>query len=95
MTERIQLNQGEYSYLCKVSFLPNRLRQLFFLCEREENAYKLNITEDQADEIRDLCGEQLQLVGFDEKYDPTSEGEMLENWYTEFLMQYFSRGRKK
>ncbi len=70
MTERTQLNQNEYSYLCKGSFLPDRLRQVFFLTEREENVCQLNITEDQADEIRDLCGQQLQLVGFDEKYDP-------------------------
>ena len=62
MSERIQLSQAEYTYLCKASFLPDRLRQLFFLTEREENAYKFNISEDQADEIRDLCGEHLQLV---------------------------------
>lgn len=86
MTERIQLNQDEYSYLCKASFLPDGLRQLFFLTEREENAYKLNITEDQADEIRDLCGEQLQLVGFDEKYDPTSEGKLLEDLVDKFYI---------
>jgi len=67
MSIAIKLNQDEYNYLCKASFLPDRLRQLFFLTEREENAYMLNISEDQADEIRDLCGEQLQLVGFDEK----------------------------
>ncbi len=82
----IKLNQDEYSYLCKAPFLPDRLRQLFFLTEREENAYMLNITEDQADEIRDLCGEQLQLVGFDEKYDPTPEGEMLENLVDKFYI---------
>jgi hypothetical protein len=82
----IKLNQAEYSYLCKASFLPDRLRQLFFLTKREENAYKLNITEDQADEIRDLCGEQLQLVGFDEKYDLTPEGEMLENLVDKFYI---------
>lgn len=44
----------------------------------------LNISEDQADEIRDLCGEQLQLVGFDEKYDLTLEGKLLEDLVDKF-----------
>lgn len=88
MTERIQLNQAEYSYLCKASFLPDRLRQLFFLAEREEeNAYKLNISEDQADEIRDLCGEQLQLIGFDENYGLTPEGKILEDLVDKFHLE--------
>lgn len=87
MSIAIKLNQDEYSYLCKASFLPDRLRQLFFLTERrEENAYMLNISEDQADEIRDLCGEQLQLVGFDEKYDPTPEGKLLEDLVDKFYI---------
>ena len=86
MSIAIKLNQNEYSYLCKASFLPDRLRQLFFLTEREENAYLLNISEDQADEIRDLCGEQLQLVGFDEKYDPTPEGKLLEDLVDKFYI---------
>ena len=86
MTAPIQLNHKEYNYLCKAPFLPDRLRQLFFLTEREENAYMLNISEDQADEIRDLCGEQLQLVGFDEKYDPTPEGKLLEDLVDKFYI---------
>lgn len=56
MSERVQLSQKEYNSLCKAGFLPDRLRQLFFLTEREENAYVVNISEDQANEIRDLCG---------------------------------------
>ncbi|MEX0961247.1 MAG: hypothetical protein WDZ28_00100 [Simkaniaceae bacterium] len=86
MSIAIKLNQAEYSYLCKASFLPDRLRQLFFLTERAENAYLLNISEDQADEIRDLCGEQLQVVGFDEKYEPTPEGEILEDLVDKFYI---------
>lgn len=87
MSIAIKLNQAEYTYLSKASFLPDRLRQLFFLAEREEeNDYKLNISDDQADEIRDLCGEQLQLVGFDEKYDLTPEGELLEDLVDKFYI---------
>ena len=49
-----------------------------------ENAYKLDVSEDLADEIRDLCGEQLHLVGFDEKYAATPEGKLLEDLVDKF-----------
>jgi hypothetical protein len=28
--------------------------------------------------LRDLCGERLQIYGFDENYNPTEEGKILE-----------------
>ena len=86
MSIAIKLNQTEYSYLCKANFLPDRLRQLFFLTEKKENDYVVNISEGQADEIRDLCGDQLQLVGFDEKYAPTPEGKILEDLVDKFYI---------
>jgi len=86
MSVAIKLNQKEYSYLCKASFLPDSLRQFFFLTERKEDSYLINISEDEADEIRDLCGEQLQLVGFDEKYEPTPEGKILEDLVDKFYV---------
>ena len=36
------------------------------------------ITEDQADELRDCCTDKLDEVGFDEKYEPTEDGKKLE-----------------
>lgn len=86
MSVAIKLNQDEYRYLCKALFLPDKLRQLFFLAERNNNSYLFNISEDQADEIRDLCGEQLQLVGFDDKYEPTPEGKILEDLVDKFYI---------
>jgi len=29
---------------------------------------------DEYDHLRDLCGEKLQVSGFDENYNPTQEG---------------------
>ena len=86
MSIAIKLNEDEYKYLCEALFLPDKLRQLFFLIERKENTYLLNIAEDEADEIRDLCGEHLQLVGFDEKYEPTAEGKILEDLVDKFYI---------
>ena len=40
--------------------------------------YTLILQEDDADLIRDLCGKNLQLYGFDKKYQPTKEGRLLE-----------------
>ena len=40
--------------------------------------YEVDISSDIADEIRDLCAEQLQRVGFDKEYELTSKGRELE-----------------
>lgn len=75
----IELNKNEYEYLSHASFLNEKFKDLFLLTEKHEDRYLMEISENQADEIRDLCGEQLQIVGFDEKYELTSEGQILES----------------
>ncbi len=75
----IKLIVSEYKYLEHASFLPNSCKDILVLSTRHEDTYSLKISEEQADEIRDLCGEQLQVVGFDEKYELTSEGKILES----------------
>jgi hypothetical protein len=39
---------------------------------------KIEISDDLADSLRDLCSERLDEHGFDENYDPTPEGKKLE-----------------
>jgi hypothetical protein len=87
MPIEIELNQNEFAYLCKASFLPDRFRKLFFSSVRKKKSFLLNISEEQADEIRDLCGDQLQLVGFDERYEPTTEGLILESLMDKFYVE--------
>lgn len=36
------------------------------------------ISEDDADELRNLCADKLDLSGFDEEYEPTESGKKLE-----------------
>ncbi|MBW1617021.1 MAG: hypothetical protein JRJ49_10960 [Deltaproteobacteria bacterium] len=43
-----------------------------------KNKLCLSINNDQADKIRNICAEYLQLIGFDENYAPTEEGKILE-----------------
>jgi len=45
---------------------------------RSDKDYLVDLSDDDADAIRDACGEHLQRVGFDADYGPTREGRMLE-----------------
>ena len=38
----------------------------------------LSLSDDDADELRDRCGDRLQTQGFDEDYSTTEEGRILE-----------------
>ena len=76
---KIELNKEEYTYLCHASFLEDNYRKSLFSSQQDNDKFSLTISEDDAGEIRDLCGEQLQIVGFDRHYELTSEGEILES----------------
>lgn len=75
---KIKLSKNEFSYLSQASFVPKRIHSLLFSHNQTENGCLINISEEQADEIRDLCGERLQVAGFDKNYKLTPEGELLE-----------------
>ena len=83
---KIELNKDEYTYLCHESFLEDKYKKLLFSSHQHDGKYLLKISEDQADEIRDLCGEQLQIVGFDRNYELTSEDEILESLVDKFFV---------
>ena len=83
---KIELNKDEYNYLCHASFLEDKYRKLLFSSHQHDNKYSLKILEDQADELRDLCGEQLQIAGFDKNYELTSEDEILESLVDKFFV---------
>jgi hypothetical protein len=40
--------------------------------------WHVDIDDDIVDEIRDMCSGRLQLIGFDENYGLTRDGEILE-----------------
>ena len=82
----IELNETEYDFLCKAAFLEDKYRKLLFSSQQQDDKYTIKISEDQADEIRDLCGEQLQITGFDEKYELTPEGKILESLVDKFFI---------
>ena len=83
---QIGLNSKEYDYLCRAPFLKDQYRNLFVLEKKINGVYILKIPEDQADAIRDLCGEQLQIAGFNETYEFTPEGQILESLIDKFFI---------
>ena len=83
---KIELNKPEYTYLCHAMFIQERHREVLFSAQQINDIHLIIISEDQANEIRDSCGEQLQIAGFDEKYELTSEGEILESLIDKFFI---------
>ena len=83
---KIELNKEEYTYLCHASFLEDNYRKSLFSSQQDNDKFSLTISEDDAGEIRDLCGEQLQIVGFDRNYELTSEDEILESLVDKFFV---------
>ncbi len=45
------------------------------------------LSAEEADDLRDACGEQLQRVGFDQDYSPTKEGKLLEALIDKLLVR--------
>ncbi len=82
---QIKLNKNEFDFLREGSFIPNTLSALFHTAKHQEGMYLIEITKRQADEIRDLCGHQLQYIGFDKEYELTPEGEILESLIDKFF----------
>ena len=82
----IKLSNDEYACLCQAPFFSKKIHDLFSSDLQQMDVYCLKISEEQADEIRDSCGEQLQLVGFDREYKLTPEGEILESLIDKFFV---------
>jgi hypothetical protein len=83
---KIKLSKPEYTYLCQAAFIQKRHRESLFSAQQISDDHLISVSEDQANEIRDLCGEQLQIAGFDEKYELTPEGEILESLIDKFFI---------
>ena len=82
----LKLNKSEYDYLCRATFLGDHHKTLLLSARNHGNdRYLVEISKDLADEIRDACGGQLQAVGFDENYELTTEGAILESLVDKFF----------
>ncbi len=71
----IILTLQEIQFMLTVLALTVDLRERLETLVSVENK---TISDDIADELRDLCTERLDTHGFDENYIPTEEGKKLE-----------------
>lgn len=65
------MKTADARFLLDVLDLPDALRHRL-------EADHVELSDDDADELRDLCGERLQSHGFGPSYAPTEEGRRLE-----------------
>ncbi len=70
----IRLSCEETDFLLKVLELPQSLLENLEQIQNEGGS----LGDDDADALRDLCGERLQTHGFGPDYRPTEEGKKLE-----------------
>jgi hypothetical protein len=82
---QIDLDKDEYNYICNASFITGDYKRVISSGRKCDDKFLLDLSEDQADELRDLCSEHLLLVGLDEQYNPTSEGKILESLIDKFF----------
>ena len=82
----IELTDDEQQILVTSVPLPEKLRNVADSARRSGHKWLLNISEEDADEIRDLCGDRLVEVGFDERYEPNKAGLLLEGLVDKFFI---------
>ncbi len=69
----IRLNRDDVLFMLMTLQLTPYLRQVL-----QSIAKGGDISDDQADELRDYCTHRLDEIGFDENYELTEEGAKLE-----------------
>ena len=70
----IFLSRTEIEYMLMMLELTPALRHVL----EELVASGGKIDDDQADELRDLCNDKLDICGYDENYDLNEDGKKLE-----------------
>lgn len=82
---RVDLAQSEVDYLNTAGLLPSALlERLKDIRWRSSVAGILEVSAATAEEFREAITEQLAKVGFDDAYEPTAEGRLLESLIDRF-----------
>jgi hypothetical protein len=89
MTEnriKIRLSSQEAGYLAGATYLDHHQVEAIRLGQvSEQGSVTLMLPAALAEEFRDAFTEQLAHVGFDENYDTTPEGQLLEGLIDRFM----------
>jgi hypothetical protein len=81
----VELSQKEHEMLATTVQMPDALREVIRSARQAGRKWHLELSEDDADDIRDLCGDTLQQIGFDEHYEPNKAGWILEGLVDKFF----------
>ena len=84
---KTKLSKEEFELLSSGGLPDKLLEKVLQASPQGRGFYILEVSDDEADEIRDYCGEQLLKRGFDENYDPTKAGRLLESLIDKFYVQ--------
>lgn len=92
----VVLSHDETDYLLSAGFLPLALRQRLQskVNRRLDDTATFELSAATAEEVREALTEQLAKVGFDEAYEPTDEGSLLEELIDRFLGPQSEAGRE-
>lgn len=83
---KILLNKDEFNYVIKSKLIPVGVLKLIKESKKEsKDKIICQISEDDADMIRDLFLDELQIIGFDKEYKLTKEGIIIESLIDKFF----------
>ena len=88
---KIKLNSSQKEYLFNTVIKNNQLLNMFENVIQVNKVYFIDIKDEDLDVISDLCCEMLDVKGFDENYELTSEGEILETLIDLFYISHTAR----
>ncbi|MDR2880589.1 MAG: hypothetical protein LBV29_01635 [Azoarcus sp.] len=84
----IRLSGREAMYLMNAEFLPVDLMRIVNSAKGgEDNGIIISVTPEISDSFRESFTERLAEVGFDDAYEPTSEGKILEELIDIFYVE--------
>jgi hypothetical protein len=84
----VRLSGREAMYLRNATFLPDELARLVNAAkDGEDNGIVISLSPEMSERFREAFTEHLAKVGFDDGYEPTSEGKILEALIDRFYMK--------
>jgi hypothetical protein len=81
----MKLTQEEYNVLIKIKGISDRLKENLNKLKKNQK-YKVQLNENDIDELREICIEELPLSGFDKDYKLNKKGEILESLIDKFFI---------
>jgi hypothetical protein len=82
----IRLTADERQLLLTKVRLPTPLRATVDSAQEAGGGWGFTLSQNEAVEIRDCCGDALAKIGFDQHYKPTEAGLLLESLIDKFFI---------